>query len=59
VSKAEAIGGWNHGNKLEVDANYKRMAVYGMRPENAQAVQLGIASHTLFELAYAFQIGAP
>jgi RHH-type transcriptional regulator, proline utilization regulon repressor / proline dehydrogenase / delta 1-pyrroline-5-carboxylate dehydrogenase len=44
-----------YDNKLEVDANYKRMVRFGMTPENARAVHLGIASHNLFELAYAFQ----
>jgi RHH-type proline utilization regulon transcriptional repressor/proline dehydrogenase/delta 1-pyrroline-5-carboxylate dehydrogenase len=42
-----------YDNKLEVDANYKRMVTYGMLPENIRAVNLGIASHNLFELAYA------
>ena len=42
-----------YDNKLEVDANYKRMVRYGMQPENIKAVNLGIASHNLFELAYA------
>jgi RHH-type proline utilization regulon transcriptional repressor/proline dehydrogenase/delta 1-pyrroline-5-carboxylate dehydrogenase len=42
-----------YDNKLEVDANYKRMVHFGMQPENAKAVNLGIASHNLFELAYA------
>lgn len=42
-----------YDNKLEVDANYKRMVRYGMQPENIIAVNLGIASHNLFELAYA------
>jgi len=42
-----------YDNKLEVDANYKRMVTYGMKPENIKAVNLGIASHNLFELAYA------
>lgn len=42
-----------YDNKLEVDANYKRMVQYGMQPENARAVNLGIASHNLFELAFA------
>ncbi len=42
-----------YDNKLEVDANYKRMVTYGMEPKNIQAVNLGIASHNLFELAYA------
>jgi RHH-type proline utilization regulon transcriptional repressor/proline dehydrogenase/delta 1-pyrroline-5-carboxylate dehydrogenase len=45
-----------YDNKLEVDANYKRMVVYGMTPQNAKAVHLGIASHNLFELAYAERI---
>src|SRR5438093_7173402 len=38
--------------KSEVDANYKRMLEYGCRPEHAQAVHLGIASHNLFDVAY-------
>ncbi len=42
-----------YDNKLEVDANFKRMVTYGMEPENIRAVNLGIASHNLFELAYA------
>ncbi|HID70623.1 MAG TPA: aldehyde dehydrogenase, partial [Desulfobacterales bacterium] len=42
-----------YDNKLEVDANYKRMVRYGMERENIEAVNLGIASHNLFELAYA------
>jgi RHH-type proline utilization regulon transcriptional repressor/proline dehydrogenase/delta 1-pyrroline-5-carboxylate dehydrogenase len=42
-----------YDNKLEVDANYKRMVTYGMLPENIRPVNLGIASHNLFELAYA------
>lgn len=46
-----------YDNKLEVDANYKRMVRFGMLPDNIQAVRLGIASHNLFELAYAYQLG--
>jgi len=42
-----------YDNKLEVDANYKRMVRYGMEKDNIRAVNLGIASHNLFELAYA------
>lgn len=51
-----ALNNWPlapYDNKLEVDANYKRMVTYGMQPENIRAVNLGIASHNLFELAYA------
>ena len=29
------------------------MVTYGMRPEHARAVHLGIASHNLFDVAYA------
>ena len=42
-----------YNTKLETDANYKRMVEYGMRKENVEAVRLGIASHNLFELAFA------
>ena len=43
-------------NKLDVDANYKRMVDYGMQPDNIRTVHLGIASHNLFELAYAWKL---
>jgi RHH-type transcriptional regulator, proline utilization regulon repressor / proline dehydrogenase / delta 1-pyrroline-5-carboxylate dehydrogenase len=46
-----------YDTKLEVDANYKRMVFYGMKPVNIQAVNLGIASHNLFDLAYAECLG--
>ncbi len=45
-----------YDNKLDVDANYKRMVTFGMEPENIKAVHLGIASHNLFELAYAYAL---
>lgn len=40
-------------NKPDVDANYKRMVNYGCRKEHFKAVHLGIASHNLFDVAYA------
>ena len=46
-----------YDNKLDVDANYKRMVCFGMKPENIKAVNLGIASHNLFELAFAHELG--
>ncbi len=46
-----------YDNKRDVDANYKRMVVHGMQPENIRAVHLGIASHNLFELAFAHELG--
>ncbi|MCP4350808.1 MAG: bifunctional proline dehydrogenase/L-glutamate gamma-semialdehyde dehydrogenase [Desulfobacterales bacterium] len=45
-----------YDNKLDVDANYKRMVEYGMDPENIKAAHLGIGSHNLFELAYAYKL---
>lgn len=38
--------------KVDTDANYKRMVVYGLQAENIAAVRLGIASHNLFEVAF-------
>jgi RHH-type proline utilization regulon transcriptional repressor/proline dehydrogenase/delta 1-pyrroline-5-carboxylate dehydrogenase len=52
-----AIRNWPlapYDNKLDVDANYKKMVGFGMSPQNIRAVHLGIASHNLFELAYAY-----
>ena len=44
--------------KEEVDANFKRMLHEGCRPENAAAVRLGVASHNLFDIAYALLLRA-
>jgi len=40
-------------SKRETDANYKRMLCYAMQPAHARAVHLGVASHNLFDLAFA------
>ncbi len=45
-----------YDNKTDVDANYKRMVLYGMEKAHIEAVHLGIASHNLFESAFAFQV---
>ena len=45
-----------YDNKADVDANYKRMVLYGLAPENARAVRLGIASHNIFDLAFAHEV---
>ncbi|NWK54761.1 proline dehydrogenase family protein [Verrucomicrobiaceae bacterium N1E253] len=47
-----------YSNKADVDANYKRMVHYGCHPDNAKVVQLGIASHNLFEITYAMILRA-
>jgi len=39
--------------KLDSDANYKRILRTALKPENAECIHLGIASHNLFELAHA------
>jgi RHH-type proline utilization regulon transcriptional repressor/proline dehydrogenase/delta 1-pyrroline-5-carboxylate dehydrogenase len=39
-------------SKLETDANYKRMVHAVMEPLNLAAMDVGIASHNLFDLAY-------
>lgn len=44
--------------KEEVDANYKKMVTYGCLKEHARAVHLGIASHNLFDIAYALLLRA-
>lgn len=44
--------------KIDTDANYKRMVVYGLQPENITSVRLGIASHNLFEVAFSIVLAA-
>lgn len=39
--------------KLDTDANYKRILRKALQPENARCIRIGVASHNLFELAYA------
>lgn len=51
-----SLKGWSQApyqQKTSVDSNYKRMVIYGCLPERAKAVHLGIASHNLFDIAYA------
>ena len=50
-----SLHGWPQApfqSKRETDANYKRMLLEGMQPDNITAVRLGIASHNLFDVAY-------
>lgn len=52
-----ALRGWPQApyeRKVDTDANYKRMVRFGLTPENITAVRLGIASHNLFEVSFAF-----
>ncbi len=50
-----SVRGWPQApfkTKLETDANYKRMVHELLKPENLAAINVGIASHNLFDLAY-------
>jgi RHH-type transcriptional regulator, proline utilization regulon repressor / proline dehydrogenase / delta 1-pyrroline-5-carboxylate dehydrogenase len=49
-----SLEGWEQApymTKVETDANFKRMVRYGV--EHLDAVRLGVASHNLFDIAYA------
>lgn len=38
------------------DAGFKRMVLYGLEPDHIQAVRVGVASHNLFDLAFAYEV---
>lgn len=42
-----------YNTKADVDASYKRMLDTALRPEWAGAVRIGLASHNLFDIAWA------
>ncbi len=60
MEKAEAeLHGWvsaPYPSKADVDASYARLIDVALRPEYADAVRIGIASHNLFHLAWAIQV---
>lgn len=62
AERVEASGrGWPQApyrDKLSTDANFRRMIHEAFEPDNIAAVTLGIASHNLFELAYALVLAA-
>lgn len=45
-------------SKADVDANYLRMVERALRPENADALRIGVASQNLFSVAYAVELAA-
>jgi RHH-type proline utilization regulon transcriptional repressor/proline dehydrogenase/delta 1-pyrroline-5-carboxylate dehydrogenase len=55
AERAESsLRGWEvpiFASKAEVDASYKKMLEHGCEPAHAAAVQLGVASHNVFDLA--------
>ena len=51
------LRGWPlpiYGSKVMVDAAFKAMIHYGIEKENIEAVNLGIASHNIFDCAYGY-----
>ena len=60
MERVEAsVGGWEQAPyqvKMHTDANYKRMLQYAYEEENIQAIRIGVASHNLFDLAYAITL---
>ena len=62
MERAEAsLRGWPQAaykSKRETDANFKRMLQETMRPENLAAMEVGVASHNLFDLAYGLVLAA-
>lgn len=55
------LHGWAaapYTTKEEVDANYFRLLDYILRPEFADSVRIGVASHNLYTAALAYELGA-
>jgi RHH-type transcriptional regulator, proline utilization regulon repressor / proline dehydrogenase / delta 1-pyrroline-5-carboxylate dehydrogenase len=54
-----SLRGWEnvvYTNKVESDANYKKMMLLLLDPSVNGAVKVGIASHNLFEQAFAYEL---
>ena len=52
-----SLRGWANpirSTKTEVDANYLHILERALQPENAKALYIGVASHNLFTIAYAY-----
>ena len=52
--------GWTaapYGSKADVDASYKAIIDSALRPEWAAAIRIGLASHNLFDVAWALCLG--
>lgn len=52
-----SLRGWPNpilSSKTEVDANYLHILERALLPENAEALHIGVASHNLFTIAYAY-----
>ena len=60
VEHVEAeLHGWRaapYDTKADVDASYTRLIDVALRPANAAAVRIGVASHNLFHVAWAIAV---
>jgi len=60
MERAEAeLNGWTaapYPSKSDVDASYARLIDTALRPEYAESVRIGIASHNLFHLTWAIEV---
>ncbi len=55
-----SLRGWENPvlhSKIEVDANYLHILDRALKPENAKAMHVGVASHNFFTIAYAYLLG--
>jgi RHH-type proline utilization regulon transcriptional repressor/proline dehydrogenase/delta 1-pyrroline-5-carboxylate dehydrogenase len=53
------LHGWSaapYRTKADVDASFARLIDAALRPEHAEAVRIGVASHNLFHLSWALEI---
>lgn len=51
-----SLRGWAqtpYTEKIQSDANFKRMLAYACEKENAEAAHIGVGSHNLFDISYA------
>lgn len=56
-SIVSSLRGWNNpvlDAKVKVDANYLHVLDRALLPENAQALNVGVASHNFFTIGYAY-----
>ena len=52
-----SLRGWENPvrpSKTEVDANYLKIIERGLQPENSQYLHIGMASHNLYTISYAY-----
>jgi len=60
MEHAEAeIHGWTaapYSSKADVDSSYARLLDVALRPEHAEALRIGVASHNLFHVNWAIEV---